>query len=220
MAPRGETRVRMIEAAYDHFRAHGYHGTSLADVTTAAGFPRGSFSFHFPGGKTELAREVVALAGTRVGSVIENLTASGGGVAALFDAAARSLRESEFGHGCAVAGVALDLAGAPLTDLARECGAVLTTWTEGLHPVLRDCGVPPEDCPRVARLVVILLEGAIVLARAQRDADALAEARDAAVAIVVAAAGQGAAPGGPSTGTGDGTTERLRKQPRKAKATQ
>lgn len=177
----------MIEVAYGLFRSRGYHGTSLADVTTAAGLPRGSFSFHFPGGKAELASEVVSLAGRRVGAAIEEIAEAGGGVGALFDSAARSLRDSDFGHGCAVAGVALDLAGDPLGDLARECGAALTSWADALAPVLAEAGVPRADRPRVARVVVMLLEGAIVLARAQRDTHALEEARAAAAYLVAAA---------------------------------
>jgi TetR/AcrR family transcriptional repressor of lmrAB and yxaGH operons len=187
MGPRSDTRERMVEAAYTLFRIHGYHGTSLADITNAAGCPRGSFSFHFPGGKTEVAHEVVNLAGERVGATITGLAESGEGLGALFDAAARNLRESDYGLGCAVAGVTLDIGDVALVELSRDCGAALTAWARALQPIVRDAGVPERQALRVARVVVMLLEGGIVVSRAQRDTKPLREARDAAIEYVEAA---------------------------------
>jgi TetR/AcrR family transcriptional repressor of lmrAB and yxaGH operons len=178
----------MVEAGYALFRMHGYHGTSLADITTAAGAPRGSFAFHFPGGKAELAREVVAVASERVGASITALAESGQGFGALFDAAARNLRDSNYGLGCAVAGVTLDIGDVDLIGLAADCGAALTGWAKALQPIVRADGMSEAQALRTARVVVTLLEGGIVMSRAQRDTRPLREARDAAQELVAAAA--------------------------------
>ncbi|TGW02048.1 TetR/AcrR family transcriptional regulator, partial [Mesorhizobium sp. M2D.F.Ca.ET.145.01.1.1] len=53
-----DTRTRMIEATALLLRRRGYHGTSLNDILTASGAPRGSLYFHFPGGKDQLVIEV------------------------------------------------------------------------------------------------------------------------------------------------------------------
>ncbi|TIV49083.1 MAG: helix-turn-helix transcriptional regulator, partial [Mesorhizobium sp.] len=45
-----DTRTRMIEATALLIRRRGYHGTSLNDILSASGAPRGSLYFHFPGG--------------------------------------------------------------------------------------------------------------------------------------------------------------------------
>src|SRR5947207_14909068 len=53
-----DTRTRMIEATALLIRQRGYHGTSLNDILSASGAPRGSLYFHFPGGKDQLVVEV------------------------------------------------------------------------------------------------------------------------------------------------------------------
>jgi AcrR family transcriptional regulator len=46
---RGEvTRLRLIEAAYDQFQQHGYHGTSMRQIARAAGMAVGGIYNHFP----------------------------------------------------------------------------------------------------------------------------------------------------------------------------
>ena len=62
MPRRTDSRSRMIEAAFELFRKRSYHATAFSDVVQESGAPRGSIYFHFPGGKQQLAREVIALA--------------------------------------------------------------------------------------------------------------------------------------------------------------
>ena len=54
-----DTRTRMIEATALLLRRRGYHGTSLNDILSASGAPRGSLYFHFPGGKDQLVIEII-----------------------------------------------------------------------------------------------------------------------------------------------------------------
>ncbi|WP_298429825.1 TetR/AcrR family transcriptional regulator [uncultured Jannaschia sp.] len=51
-----DTRTRLIDAAITLFQERGYHGTSVADLLTRAGAPKGSLYHHFPEGKADLAR--------------------------------------------------------------------------------------------------------------------------------------------------------------------
>ncbi|RVA74430.1 TetR/AcrR family transcriptional regulator, partial [Mesorhizobium sp. M7A.F.Ca.US.006.04.2.1] len=53
-----DTRTRILETTGLLLRQHGYHGTSLNDILSASGAPRGSLYFHFPGGKDQLVIEV------------------------------------------------------------------------------------------------------------------------------------------------------------------
>jgi len=52
------TRRRIVAVATEQFLAHGYDGTSLNDVISAAGITKGAFYHHFPS-KQALALEVV-----------------------------------------------------------------------------------------------------------------------------------------------------------------
>lgn len=48
LSPRGEeTRARLLAAAYDEFRANGYHGTSMRQIARAAGLAVGGIYNHF-----------------------------------------------------------------------------------------------------------------------------------------------------------------------------
>src|SRR5260370_24324850 len=73
MPRRSDSKDRMIAAARRLFREHGYLGTALSDVVTESAAPRGSMDFHFPGGKEELASEVILL---HAADVIAHITRS------------------------------------------------------------------------------------------------------------------------------------------------
>jgi AcrR family transcriptional regulator len=52
-----DTREHMIESTAGLVHRLGFHGTSLNEVLTESGAPRGSLYYHFPGGKEQLVLE-------------------------------------------------------------------------------------------------------------------------------------------------------------------
>ena len=56
---RRTTRQALVRAATGLFRRRGHSATSVADVCTRSGVTKGVFSHHFPGGRAELATEVI-----------------------------------------------------------------------------------------------------------------------------------------------------------------
>ncbi|NKZ08632.1 TetR/AcrR family transcriptional regulator [Actinomadura latina] len=172
MAPRGETRERILRTAAELFQRQGYHGTGLNQVLAESGAPKGSLYFHFPEGKEQLASESVALSGRTVGEALGGavLAAPDGraGLAALGEYFARSLRESEFSKGCPIATVALETA-AESEAIQAACDTAYGEWLRGLRAALRGWGVPEERVGPLAALVLSSLQGAIMLARVQRD---------------------------------------------------
>ena len=55
-----DARVKAIETAERLFRVQGYAATGLTQIIEESGSPKGSFYFHFPGGKRQLADETLA----------------------------------------------------------------------------------------------------------------------------------------------------------------
>src|ERR1700751_6171594 len=114
MPRRTDSRSRMLQAAPDLFRQRCYHGTAFSDVIGASGAPRGSTYFHFPGGKQQLAREAIALAGDEIEKLVAQAAdrADGPGslVRALGDMVAAPLESSDYRSGCASATMVLELA--------------------------------------------------------------------------------------------------------------
>ncbi|WP_173094828.1 TetR/AcrR family transcriptional regulator [Actinomadura verrucosospora] len=172
MAPRGETRERVLRTAAELFQRQGYHGTGLNQVLAESGAPKGSLYFHFPDGKEQLASESVALGGREVGDSLAQAVIGApdgrSGVAAMGEYFAAGLLESDFTKGCPVATVALESA-AESEPIRTACDAVYGEWQEGIALALRHWGVPEDRVDPLAATVLSSLQGAVMLARVQKD---------------------------------------------------
>jgi TetR/AcrR family transcriptional repressor of lmrAB and yxaGH operons len=172
MAAQGETRERVLRTAAELFQRQGYHGTGLNQVLAESRAPKGSLYFHFPDGKEQLASESVTLSGREVGESLTEavLAAEDGrsGVAAMGEHFASHLLESDFTKGCPVATVALETA-AESETMRSACDGVYGEWQDGIALALRGWGVPEERAEPLAALVLSSLQGALMLARVQKD---------------------------------------------------
>ena len=59
MTRKTDARVRAIDTAERLFRIQGYTATGLSQILQESGAPKGSFYFHFPRGKAQLAEEAI-----------------------------------------------------------------------------------------------------------------------------------------------------------------
>jgi TetR/AcrR family transcriptional repressor of lmrAB and yxaGH operons len=171
MAP--DTRERMVKATGRLMRDQGFHATGLNEIVATAKAPKGSLYFHFPGGKVALAAAAVdSFAGgisRYMRESLESGTSTADAVDEFLEATAARLERTKFRSGCVVATVALE-AGAQEPPLGDACDRGLRDWIDILTDGLRRDGFDPDDARRRAELVIATLEGAIVLAKARRDA--------------------------------------------------
>jgi TetR/AcrR family transcriptional repressor of lmrAB and yxaGH operons len=177
--PRTTTaRSDAIAAAADLFRRQGYAATGLEEILDVSGAPKGSFYHHFPGGKEELALDALAYSGGRVRDLVVHLAdtapSAGALVTAIAAKQAADLRDSDYALGCPVATVALELAGTS-EQVAATSAAAFDSWAEPLADRLRAAGRDDAEATRLARWALAGLEGALVLARASRDAGIVTE---------------------------------------------
>ena len=109
-----DTRTRILETTGLLLRQRGYHGTSLNDILSASGAPRGSLYFHFPGGKDQLVIEVtrdsVARVTERLGEALAAEKDPAVAVHHIYQSVARMLEDNQFSLGCPIAPVVLELA--------------------------------------------------------------------------------------------------------------
>ncbi|TIS44383.1 TetR/AcrR family transcriptional regulator [Mesorhizobium sp.] len=189
-----DTRTRMIEATALLIRQRGYHGTSLNDILSASGAPRGSLYFHFPGGKDQLVIEVtrksVAEVTERLGAELASESDPAVAVRRIYQSVARMLEENEFSLGCPIAPVVLD-APNDVPDLAEICREAFEQWIGLLRQAFMRAGVVEQRAQVLALLVESSLEGLMVIARATRDRAPLATVADEVVALVEAAVRSG-----------------------------
>jgi TetR/AcrR family transcriptional repressor of lmrAB and yxaGH operons len=175
MPRRTDSRSRMIHAAAELFRQRGYHATAFSDVIQASGAPRGSTYFHFPGGKQELAREAIALAGDEIEELVavaaERADGPGSLVRVLGDMVAARLEGSDYRNGCAIATMVLELA-PENEELSTEFETVFGRWRAALARQFETSAIAPGRAIGLADLVMSAFEGALVLSRATRSTEA------------------------------------------------
>lgn len=175
------TRERILYATAELFRRQGYTGTGLKQVVAEARAPFGSLYHHFPGGKQQLADEVIHAGGAffqaLVTAVYDEESTAEASVRAVFEGAAETLASTDFQDACPIATIALEVASTN-ADLRRATAEVFEHWTVALAERLGD-----RDR---ALAVISALEGAFILCRAQRTTEPMLAAGRMAAAHVAA----------------------------------
>jgi TetR/AcrR family transcriptional repressor of lmrAB and yxaGH operons len=171
-----QTRAKLVESAGRLLQAQGYHATGVAQILENSGSPRGSFYFHFPGGKEELACEALRASGAAWREKIEAAAATSSdpakAVVAVCHMLADALVESEYREGCPLATVALEAAAT--TDAVHEvCSEHFSGWERVVAERLAEAGVPEAMRSTMATLVLSAIEGAQLLCRAHRSPEPL-----------------------------------------------
>ena len=178
MAVRTPTRERILYAAAELFRRQGYAGTGLNQVVAEAQAPFGSLYHHFPGGKQQLAEDVIRVGGTffqeLVTAIYDDEPNAEAAVRAVFRGAAETLAATDFQDACPIATIALDVASTS-DPLRRATAEVFDQWIAALTERL-------DDHDR-ALAVLAALEGAFVLCRAQRTTAPMLAAGEMAAAF-------------------------------------
>jgi TetR/AcrR family transcriptional repressor of lmrAB and yxaGH operons len=169
MADKPSQRERMVQATVTLLRQGGLAGASLNRTLEESGAPKGSLYHYFPGGKDELigaalqhfADDFAQLLGKtwRLELPFEERWGN------LIDAMVRGLRRSDYTLGCPVAATLLDLQ--PEDQAVRAIAqAALDRWIDLMAAGLQ---VPRKNARAFAEALLALLEGALVLVRAQRS---------------------------------------------------
>ena len=189
------TRERIVTATAELFRRQGYNGTSLKQVTVAAGAPFGSLYHGFPGGKEELAEVVIETSGAAYRELFEVIADAApdivAGVGDFFEGAAVVLEETGYVDACPIGTVALEVASTN-DRLRRATERVFAGWVEAATVRLRASGIAADEADDLAQTLVAAIEGGFMLSRAARSPEPMRAAGRQVrrlVAASVAAAG-------------------------------
>ncbi|WP_197319148.1 TetR/AcrR family transcriptional regulator [Saccharomonospora sp. NB11] len=166
---RGGAKQAMTTSAVALLRERGVAGTSFADVLAHSGAPRGSVYHHFPRGKAQLVEEATRAASDALTARITELLREHGpvhAVRAIVELWRRDLARTDYTAGCPVAAAALG----PVESARELAGNALREWEAAFAEALHRRGVPERQAASLGTLVVSALQGALVLARAQRSA--------------------------------------------------
>ncbi|WP_040792463.1 TetR/AcrR family transcriptional regulator [Nocardia paucivorans] len=161
-------RAAMIDSAIELIRRRGVTATSFSDILAHSGAPRGSVYHHFPGGKAQLVTEATRHAADRLDRALRRALTTSDTVGALRAMAPvwwRGLEDGEYAVGCPIAAAALG----DEDDARAVAGTTFEQWSKLFADRLIADGVPPQRAHSLAVLVISGIEGALVLARAQRS---------------------------------------------------
>jgi AcrR family transcriptional regulator len=184
------TRDRIVFASAELFRRQGYAGTGLKQVVAEARAPFGSLYHFWPGGKEQLADEVLRTGGAFFLALYEAIMAAAPdvptGVQDFFAGAGETLRATDYADACPIATVAGEVASTH--PVLREATAdVFESWLAVMAADLRGAGVAPDAARPLALAVLALLEGAFLLCRSMRSTEPMEASADAARALLAAA---------------------------------
>ncbi|MEU0835283.1 TetR/AcrR family transcriptional regulator [Streptomyces sp. NPDC005969] len=171
-----ETSLRLAESMLELIQRHGYSGTGLNTVVRHAGAPKGSLYFHFPQGKEALGEKAVELAAAQFGSLVADLALESATPGELLrhviDELAGMLDDSGFQLGCPVSVVTLEM-GAQSERLRDACANAFESWIAPVSELLIAHGRPRPVARALATAVVSMVEGAVIVSRAQRSTEPL-----------------------------------------------
>ncbi len=163
-----DVRDRMVQGAAILLAKHGVQATSFSAVLAYTDAPRGSVYHHFPGGKDELIAAAVEAAGANAVAVLDTL--DGEAPTTVIDgfmAMWRSvLTRSALTAGCSVLAVTVS---AESEDHVDAAGRVFRSWRARLAELLERGGLSSGAASDLAVTAVAAAEGAVVMARAERD---------------------------------------------------
>ena len=182
MARRSDTKQRMVGAARQLIREHGYHSMALSDVVERSASPRGSVYYHFPQGKVQMAaaaaeahtREQVDLINQLAG---ESATAEDL-VRAYVDQASEGMQASDYGRGCAIAPLVIEV-GESSAELGTASQRAYFLIVETLVLRFAVLGADTAGARELAHATLAGTQGAMVTSRALRSPEPFDAVREA-----------------------------------------
>ena len=172
MPRKTDARANAIATAQRLFRIQGYTATGLSQIIEESGTPKGSFYFHFPRGKTQLAEEAIDQYVASRMAVLQKISATTTGdaptfVRQIFRTFAAEMVASNFQYGCLMQNLANEL---PALDaeLTKRVARGFVDSTEVIAGHFRGCGFSRARASSTASALVAALEGARTIARLER----------------------------------------------------
>lgn len=173
MSNKTDARERAIAAAIRLFRQQGYTATGLSQILAESGAPKGSFYFHFPRGKAQLAEQAIDQYVAARMTVIGDLAAATPGDAIAFAQSlcasfAADMVASDFQYGCLMQNLANELPSLD-PDLTQRVAEGFADSTAIIAAHLQGCGFTAADAATAAASLVAGLEGGRTIARLERS---------------------------------------------------
>ena len=172
---RSPARARMVQSAAALIRERGIHGTGLREVVAHSGGPRGSLGRFFPGGKTQLVTEAIDVALVDLFGDLEHKLGDAEtfpeAISVIVTPWRRLLVDYDFALGCPLAATICDAA--DNDSLRTHVRDAFAGWRAPVVDAYARFGASSAEARAHATVLMAALEGALILARAQRSIEPL-----------------------------------------------
>jgi TetR/AcrR family transcriptional regulator, lmrAB and yxaGH operons repressor len=174
-----DSRMRIIEAAIALMRRSGLSGAGINEIVAESRAPKGSIYYFFPQGKQQIVSEAMSVYAERGlaawGQALSAAEEPAGKIHALLDAIAARTASGQYRAGCAAGAVTLDLDD-DLDVVRAAIAAAFAQWIELIsrHFPIRNA----ERRKSFAGLVLTVIEGAFIRARAEQSSRPFQDAAD------------------------------------------
>lgn len=159
----------LIDRIATVFRNFGYDGATLAQLSDATGLQRASLYHRFPGGKEQMATEVLDETAAWVDANLLEPLRGPGTPAVRARQFLRSLRRFYDGGESSCLQNVLASAAVETDPFGERIAAALGMWLAALTRLLRDAGHDAREARRRAQHVLALIHGGLVLSRGLRS---------------------------------------------------
>lgn len=169
-----EKREAILQTAAKIFAHKGYYGSGLQEILAACGIPKGSFYHYFPGGKEELAVELVRYAYERMEQGIQaRLFSRSNDAVYIFSHMARHLAQRVTETDNQLVSLLMTFLGIESVyispRLSRACADVYTRWQELYRNKLLLGGYDEEMARALSLSLFALVHGALISSWIKQD---------------------------------------------------
>ena len=175
------TRRRLIDAAYEEIYSHGYQGAALADILKHADVHKGSM-YHFFKNKKDLALcAIEEKMRERLHSAYTNVLSLPPPYLSQWFSLLRDVTRRDFKRGCPIANLVQEMSNLDpdFNRTMKEIYANFRSSFKHIYDRAIEAGeLIPCDTDKLALLTIVVMEGAILSAKASGNADDYTDAVD------------------------------------------
>lgn len=164
---------RLILATSELMRRRGVAGTAISEILSTSGVARRSIYLNFANGKSDLVCAATRAAGSGTTAFLTSILGVDDPIAKFTELWTQLLESSGFDAGCPIVAAALGRTDAP--EAADAAGEVFDDWNRLIAERLVGDGIAPDIADSLAVTIVSAIEGAVIVAQAQRTTRPLDE---------------------------------------------
>jgi len=162
------SKDEVLERLLRTFRDRGYEGASLAELAAATGLVKSSLYHYFPGGKRDMAEQVLAHLDRQLAAAVYDPLRSPRPAAAKLDALLDAL-DAFYEGGRRACLLERLCASVDRAAFRRPLRRAFTTWMEAVEAICVEAGLPKPVARARAEELVVRIEGALIVCAGTGD---------------------------------------------------